>query len=493
MFYAIMLAGILQIVFGLLRLGAVMRMVPHSVMVGFVNGLGLVIGMAQFNIFRESPVEDEDNERVRAVRRHLLEVGGAFAPFTNDRPWVETEMLLWMVFLIVVTIATYILFPKYVTNAIPGSLAGIVVSTILEWALIRPLGYETNTVEDLASVAGSFPVPVWVDTKYESQLSPFNEQLIGEIFPTAVTAAVIGLLESLLTLQIIDELTNTKGSPNREAFGQGLGNFLSGMLGGMGGCTTIGQSLMNINSGGFTRLSSSVAALFMLLIILVAYPLINLIPVASLAGVMFLVTYFTIEWQSGIILLGSIMPQRYREQWGIHTKVKRSDVLIMLVVVGITLALDLAVAVGCGVVLACLVFAWDAGARSTVERAVSADGCVVTYTVSGAIFFGSVKPLMELFPSPKSDPSEAVVVLENAEIFDWSGMVFIRTLHDRFERNGTAVHFKNLNVASHKLMAKAKNLWEEVNIYQEETEEIEEEAQDERLAIHADNPYHAHF
>lgn len=146
---------------------------------------------------------------------------------SNDRPWVKTEMLLWMVFLIVVTIATYILFPKYVTKAIPGSLAGIVVSTIFEWALIRPLGYETNTVEDLAIVAGSFPVPVWVDTKYDyqSQLPPFNGQLIGEIFPTAVTAAVIGLLESLLTLQIIDELTNTKGSPIEKPSAKALVTF----------------------------------------------------------------------------------------------------------------------------------------------------------------------------------------------------------------------------------------------------------------------------
>jgi len=290
MFYAIMLAGCLQMVFGFLRLGAIMRMVPHSVMVGFVNGLGLVIGMAQFNIFKETPEEVETSSaRHRALAVH---VGGAFAPFTNGRPWIETDMILWSIFLIIVTIATYILFPKYVTKAIPGSLAGIVIATVLEWVLIRPLGYETNTVEDLASVAGSFPVPIWIDTEYgyKSVLPPFNGQLIKEIFPTAITAAIIGLLESLLTLQIIDELTNTKGSQNREAFGQGLGNFLSGMLGGMGGCTTIGQSLMNIHSGGFTRLSSSVAAIFMLLIILVAYPLINWIPVASLAGVMFLHT-----------------------------------------------------------------------------------------------------------------------------------------------------------------------------------------------------------
>jgi len=187
------------------------------------------------------------------------------------------------------------------------------------------------------------------------------------------------------------------------------------------------------------------------------------------------------------------MPECFRERWGIHTKVKRSDVIVMLAVVAITLALDLAIAVGCGVVLSCLIFAWDAGSRNKVERALSEDGTVVTYTITGAIFFGSIKPLMEMFPSAKGDPSEAVVILEQAEIFDWSGMVFIRTLHDRFERNGTVVHFKQLTVASHKLMSKSKNLWEEVNIYQEDDDEIESEARDVHLAIHADNPYHAHF
>lgn len=229
MFYAVMLAGILQVIFGLLRLSAVMRMVPHSVMVGFVNGLGLVIGMAQFNIFKETPVEDEDNdnsERVRAARRRLLEVGGAFAPFQRSPVGQNGNAALDGIFDCRDDCHLHFV-SKYVTKAIPGSLAGIVVSTIFEWALIRPLGYETNTVEDLAIVAGSFPVPVWVDTKYDyqSQLPPFNGQLIGEIFPTAVTATVIGLLESLLMLQIIDELTNTKGSPIEKPSAKALVTF----------------------------------------------------------------------------------------------------------------------------------------------------------------------------------------------------------------------------------------------------------------------------
>jgi len=263
-------------------------------------------------------------------------------------------------------------------------------------------------------------------------------------------------------------LTNTKGSSDREAFGQGLGQFLSGAFGGMGGCTTIGQSMMNIHSGGYTRLSSSVAAIFMLIIILVAHKLINLIPVASLAGVMFVVTYFTIEWESAVVVLGSCLPQKLREKWGLITKVKRSDVFIMLVVVAVTLILDLAIAVGVGILIAALVFAWDAGTCVTLDREVSEDGTTVLYTISGPIFFGSSKPLMALFPDPREDPKNVILFLEHAEVHDWSGMVTIKMIHERFERNGCTVKFEKLSASSHRLMEKSTDLWEGVNVFKME-------------------------
>ena len=331
-----------------------------------------------------------------------------------------------------------------------------------------------------------------MSNEYSDLLPPFNGELIGAIFPTAITAAAIGLLESLLTLQLIDELTNSKGSGNREAFGQGLEQFLSGMLGGMGSCTTIGQSLMNIHSGGYTRLSSSVAAFFMLLIILVASPLINLIPVASLAGVMFVVTFFTIEWGSGLVVMGSCLPQTFRERHGLNTKVKRSDVIIMLTVVGVTLLLDLAIAVGIGIVIACLVFAWDSGSRVKLERSVSEDGSKVYYDVTGPIFFGSVKPLLEMFPDPNKDPKEVFVLLDDAEVYDWSGMVAIKALHDRFEHVGATVHFEKLTVSSHRLLMKGKKLWEGVNVYEDE-ELAEDSFEDPAIMTHVMNQYDAHL
>eukprot|EP00592_Proboscia_alata_P018235 CAMPEP_0194402592 /NCGR_PEP_ID=MMETSP0176-20130528/1278_1 /TAXON_ID=216777 /ORGANISM="Proboscia alata, Strain PI-D3" /LENGTH=638 /DNA_ID=CAMNT_0039200009 /DNA_START=36 /DNA_END=1952 /DNA_ORIENTATION=+ len=468
MFYAIMLAGILQMIFGLLRLGVLVKMIPHPVMVGFCNGLGVVIGLAQFNIFKVAGTGDNNHDR------RLSEIGGAFLPFTNGTDWCDATMGLWMAFHIGVTLLTYVMFPK-ITKAIPASLAGIIMSTVVEWAFVRQIGYETNTVADLASVAGAFPSPVWFDTRYgyKDMMPPLTLKTFGEVLPTAITAGAIGLLESLLTLQLIDELTNTKGNGNREAFGQGLGQFLSGAFGGMGGCTTIGQSLMNIHSGGSTRLSSSVAATFMLLIILVAYPLINLIPVASLAGVMFIVTYFTIEWGSFKIVLAALLPEKVREKRGIYTKVKRSDCIIMLIVVAVTLIFDLAIAVAVGIVCAALVFTWDSTSLIKMERAVSPEGDKVFYTISGALFFGSVKPLMSLFPDPRSEPKDVTVIFENSEIHDWSGMVAIKALHERFENNGaTSIVFEKLSVSSHKLMMKSKQLWEGINYYHEEKMDV---------------------
>jgi len=469
LFYAIMLAGIIQMLFGLFRLGKLIRLVPHPVMVGFCNGLGIVIGVAQFNIFKVRP---DDASASSGSHRGLMEIAGAFAPFTNGYPWVDWQMGLWMTFQIAVTLLVYIVWPQVTKRipalGIPGSLAAIIISTAVEWGFIRQIGYYTNTVADLASVSGTFPVPVWLDPDYSNIMPPINGTTIGIILPTAITAAAIGILESLLTLQIIDELTNTKGNSDREAFGQGLGQFLSGMLGGMGGCTTIGQSMMNIHSGGYTRLSSTVAGLFMLLIILVAHKAINLIPIASLAGVMFVVTYFTIEWESAWIVLASMLPQKLRIKYGLNSKVKRSDVVIMLIVVAVTLVLDLAIAVGVGILIATLVFAWDAGTRISMKREVDNEEDTVYYTISGPIFFGSSKPLMSLFPNPNDEPKNVVIFLEHAEVYDWSGMVTIKAIHERLGKAGCTVKFEKLTASSHRLMNKSMRLWEGINVFAEE-------------------------
>lgn len=182
---------------------------------------------------------------------------------------------------------------------------------------------------------------------------------------------------------------------------------------------------------------------------------------------MFLVTYFTIEWDSGIVVLGSLLPLKLRQRWGIFTKVKRADVLIMLIVVAVTLTFDLAIAVAVGTVVACLVFTWDSGNRLHFEREVSSDGKSVVYSVSGPIFFGSITPFLSLFPDPKKEPKNVTVLLEGAEVYDWSGMVAIKKLSERFDNNGATCSFQKLTVSSHKLMMKGEHIWENVNIYKE--------------------------
>lgn len=304
-------------------------------------------------------------------------------------------------------------------------------------------------------------------------MPPLNSETFRIILPTSITAGAIGLLESLLTLQVIDEFTNTKGCESREAFGQGVGMFLSGMLGGMGGCTTIGQSLINMHSGGYTRLSSTVAAMFMLCIILAAYPLINLIPVAGLAGVMFIVTFFTVEWGSLYIVFSSVFPERWRRKYGLISKVKRSDVVVMLVVVVVTLILDLAVGVAVGVVVASLVFSWDAGTRLSLDREVSEDGEKVVYTIHGPLFFAAIKPMLDMFPDPNNEPKDVTILLESAELYDWSAMVALKALHERLEKAGATVHFRSLSVSSHKLMVKSAHLWEGMNIYSDEDVDVD--------------------
>jgi len=212
----------------------------------------------------------------------------------------------------------------------------------------------------------------------------------------------------------------------------------------------------------------------MLMIILVAFPVINAIPVAGLAGVMFVVTYFTIEWESLIVVAGSCLPLRWRRKWNLESKVKRSDALVMLIVVAVTLILDLAIAVGVGIVLSCLVFAWDSGTHLTFDRQVSEDGSKVIYEVGGAIFFGSIKPFLDSFPDPKSEPKDVTVLLQNADIHDWSGMMAIKRLHDRFIKGGaTSVRFESLRVSSHRLMTKGQDLWEGVTIVQGEVVDVD--------------------
>ena len=456
LFYAVMLAGLFEILFGLLRLGKLLRFIPHPVMVGFCNGLAIIIGLAQFSNFK-TQIDLGENRRT-------MEVGGSFNVFTDDVPWITGATAGFVALEVSLTFLIAVLLPLW-TTAVPSSMVGIIVSTAIEWGIVRQVGSETNTVGEIASVKGSFPVPIWVDDNYN--IPTLNTDTFTIVLPTAIIVAVVSLVESLMTLELIDEMTETVGSPNREALGQGLAQFLSGMLGSMGGCAMIGQSMINVKSGGTTRLSTFVAGLFLLIIVLVAYPVINIIPVAALAGVMFCVVYHTFEWSSIRLMLSACLPRHMREKnrtqkFLKNSKVKRSDILVVLVVMTVTLLLDLAIAVAAGVVLAALVYGWDSGETVSVKRNVDASGpgtTVVRYFVSGPIFFASVKIFLGQF-DPENDEGIVEVHLDNSDIMDWSAIEALNVLNDRYEKKEFVKEIKFLSIkeTSKALMQKANEV-----------------------------------
>jgi SulP family sulfate permease len=391
LFITVILMGIIQVVIGALKLGNLIRMVSYPVMFGFVNGLAIVIFLAQLESFKIEGVD-------------------------GIKSWLPVGEMAIMLSLVAVTMAVVILLPR-LTKRFPAALAGIlVVSALVIFARIP-----TTTVGDISSIAGGFPAFSVPDV-------PFNLETLRIVLPFALILAGIGLIESLLTLILIDGMTETKGQKNRECISQGFANILTGFFGGMGGCAMIGQSMINIKSGARWRLSGIVAALFLLLFILVASSLIERIPIAALVGVMFIVVIGTMSWTS-LRIIG---------------KVPRSDALVMLFVTGVTVVTDLAIAVIAGVIVSALVFAWktarfiyvDDGAGTTIGRRV--------YNLHGQLCFASVSTFRDLF-TPIQDPVEVVIDFRNARVWDHSGMEAILDLARRYERAGKRLELLHLS------------------------------------------------
>ena len=401
LFITVVLTGIIQMVVGALRLGNLIRMVPFPVMLGFVNGLAIVIFLAQLESFK---IEGPD----------------------GTHSWLPLADLAVMTGLIAATMTVIYLMPK-LSKRVPAALAGIVVVS----AVVILGGIDTPTVGDLASIKGGLPAFSVPDV-------PFNLETVRIVLPFAFILAGIGLIESLLTLSLIDGMTETKGQKNRECVSQGLANVLTGFFGGMGGCAMIGQSMINIKSGARWRLSGILAALFLLLFILFASPLIEQIPIASLVGVMFVVVVGTFSWPSLRII----------------RKVPLSDAMVMVLVSAVTVVTDLAIAVVVGVIVSALVFAWktalhiyvDAGAGTTPDRRV--------YNLHGQLCFASVSTFRELF-DPASDPAEVVIDFANSRVWDHSGMEAIVDLAQRYDRAGTRVHLLHLSQGCQEMLAKA--------------------------------------
>jgi len=423
LFITVVLMGLLQITAGLLKLGKFIRMVPYPVMLGFVNGLAIVIFLAQLGQFGE------------AGQPGWLE-GTFMQGSIVDVAWLQGEQLYMLLSLVLVTMIIIHSLPRF-TTAIPSSLVAIAVVT----GLVLWLDINTKVVGDVASISGGLP-------SFHMPQVPFNLETLWIILPYAIILAAIGLIESLLTLRLIDEITETRGRGNRECIGQGVANTFTGFFGGMGGCAMIGQSMINVNSGGRGRMSGISAAIFLLLFILVASPIIEQIPLAALIGVMFIVVIGTFEWSS----------------FRIVGKVPRSDALILVTVSAVTVATDLAVAVVVGVIISALVFAWEHAKHIRIEAREDHKGSTV-YAVTGPLFFGSVTSFLERF-DPRQDNDDVVIDFARSRVADHSGLDAIDTLAERYENAGKTLHLVHLSKECRKLLKKAGNLVE-VNVIED--------------------------
>lgn len=421
LFAAVVLAGLIQIAFGIFKLGKFIRLVPYPVMLGFVNGLAIVIFLAQLGQFKV--------------------LGG-----DGEWQWMSGTTLYTMAGLIALTMAIIYILPKF-TKAVPASLVAIVTVTLLVtfWD-----GLEARTVIDYvrdmlpsdqratASLAGELP-------SFSIPAVSFSLETLYIILPTSIILALVGLIESLLTLTLIDEMTDTRGRGNKECIGQGVANSVNGFFGGMGGCAMIGQSMININSGGRGRLSGITAALVLLGFILFAAPLIEMIPLAALVGVMFVVVIGTFEWASFRIIRG----------------VNKEDAFVLFLVTAITVIADLAVAVVVGVIVSALVFAWKHATHIMAKSHTDDDGWKV-YELEGPLFFGSVTHFKEIF-DVQGDPQDVVIDFNESRIWDSSGLDALDNLADKYQENGKTLHIRHISSECRSLLKQA-NRYVEINV-----------------------------
>lgn len=412
LFVTLILAGLIQVSAGVLRLGKFVRMIPHSVMMGFVNGLAIVIFLSQLGMFKSQGV------------------------------WLSGSALFTMIGLVALTMGIMVGLP-YLTKKVPAALTAIVVVSLL--VIFGNL--ETETVRSFVLANGG--------TGIQAGFPSFNVPIIAFtmdnflfILPYAGILAAIGLIESLMTLNLIDELTDSHGSGNRECAAQGLGNIVNGFFGGMGGCAMIGQSIINIKSGGRGRLSGITAALALLGFILFGASYIEQVPIAALVGVMFMVVFGTFAWSS----------------FQVWNKVPKSDVIVIVLVTALTVIFDLAIAVLAGVVVSSLVFAWENAKRIRARKHTDDHG-VKHYEIYGPLFFGSI----ELFNSKfdvQNDPYEVVIDFKESRIMDQSAIACVNKLTERYLKKGKNIHLRHLSSDCVKLIEKAEKICD-VNVLED--------------------------
>ena len=415
LFAAVVLAGFFQLLVGLFKLGKFVRLIPQPVMYGFLNGLAIIIFMAQVNQFKAG------NE------------SGA---------WMTGMPLYTMLGLTALTILIVLVFPK-VTRKVPASLVAILVI----FALVSFVGIDTKKVVDIASVSGSLP-------RFHLPAVPWTFETLQIIFPYALVMAGVGLIETLLTLNMVDEITATKGDSNREAMAQGLANAVNGFFGGMGGCAMVAQTLVNLEAGARARLAGIIGAITIMLVILVGAPFIEQIPMAALVGVMMMVAISTFQWVSLRIV----------------NKFPKSDIVVGILVALITVFLNnLALAVLVGVVISALVFAWDNAKRIRARKYLDENG-VKYYEIYGPLFFGSTTAFLEKF-EPDTDPEQVVIDFKESRVADMSAIDALHKITERYAKQDKFVQLRHLSPDCRALLAGAEGIVQ-VNVDEDPTYKV---------------------
>jgi SulP family sulfate permease len=412
LFATVVLMGLLQIFAGVMQWGKFIRLVPHPVMLGFVNGLAIVIFLAQMTQFK--------------VPGSVVSNGHGM----TGGEWLSGGPLYMMLGLVMATMAIIWVMPR-ITKFIPAPLAGIGIVA----AVVIGFGMDVPRVGDLASISGGLPT-------WHIPIVPLNWATIEIILPYAVILAAIGLIESLLTLNLVGDMTGKRGGASQECIAQGVSNTVTGFFGGMGGCAMIGQSMINVKSGGRTRVAGIAAAVFLLLFILVGSSVIELIPLAALVGVMFMVVIGTFAWNSLTIL----------------RKVPKMDAFVILLVTVVTVMEDLAVAVVVGVIVSALAYAWNNARRihATTRESASEKGAKV-YEINGPLFFGSSDGFAELF-EVETDPDTVIVDFKDSRVVDQSALQAIEAIAGKYEAVGKRVQLRHLSRDCHQLLTTAGHL-----------------------------------
>jgi SulP family sulfate permease len=399
-FATVILAGIIQLMAGFFRLGKLIRLVPHPVIFGFVNGLAIIIFMSQLDQFKDT-----------------------------SGVWLSGNSLYVLLGLVILTMFIIWGLPK-LTKAVPASLTAILII----FGLVSFIGIDTKTVGDIASIQGGFP-------PFHIPSVPFNIETLILIFPYAAIVAGVGLIESLLTLNIVDEITETRGRGNKEAVAQGTANILSGLFSGMGGCAMIGQSLINVSNGARARLSGIVASVMLLVFVMFGSSLIEKVPMAALTGLMIMVAIGTFEWAS----------------LRTFTRFPKSDVFVMVMVTLVTVFLhNLALAVITGVIIAALVFAWDNAKRIRARKTFDENG-IKHYEIYGPLFFGSVSAFNEKF-DVLNDPDEVIIDFAESRVVDMSAIEALNKITERYHKVGKRVQLKHLSPDCLKLLKNAEKV-----------------------------------